>query len=62
MRYVEKSIYDHESVLIPRKGTLNNVLYVNTPFWSVDTMFYTVMKLANVGNLYIILLKKKILI
>ena len=41
MRYVERPLYNKESVLIPRKGTLNNVMYVNQPFWSVDTMFYT---------------------
>lgn len=41
MRYVEKFLYDKVSVLIPRKGTLSNVLYVDEPFWSVDTMFYT---------------------
>lgn len=41
MRYVEKPLYTGESVLIPRKGTLNNVMYVNGAFWSVDTMFYT---------------------
>ncbi|WP_144605850.1 restriction endonuclease subunit S [Algoriphagus algorifonticola] len=44
MRYVEKPIFKNESVLIPRKGSLDNVMYVNTPFWSVDTMFYTEMK------------------
>lgn len=47
MRYVEHPLYDKESVLIPRKGTLNNVIYVNQPFWSVDTMFYTEMRLPN---------------
>lgn len=41
MRYVEKSLYNKVSVLIPRKGTLSNVMYVDEPFWSVDTMFYT---------------------
>ena len=41
MRYVEKALYDKVSVLIPRKGTLSNVIYVDEPFWSVDTMFYT---------------------
>ena len=41
MRYVEKSLYSKVSVLIPRKGTLSNVMYVDEPFWSVDTMFYT---------------------
>ena len=50
MRYVERSLYDKESVLIPRKGTLNNVIYVNKPFWSVDTMFFTEMKLPNVAK------------
>jgi type I restriction enzyme S subunit len=41
MRYVEKPLYDDESILIPRKGTLNNIIYKNEPFWTVDTMFYT---------------------
>ena len=50
MRYVERPLYDKESVLIPRKGTLNNVMYVNQPFWSVDTMFYTEMRMPNVAK------------
>ena len=50
MRYVERPLYNEKSVLIPRKGTLNNVMYVNQPFWSVDTMFYTEMKLPNVAK------------
>jgi len=44
MRYADSSLYTGESVLIPRKGTLSNIMYVNEEFWSVDTMFYTVMK------------------
>lgn len=44
MRYVEKSIYEEESILIPRKGTLSNLFYVNEPFWSVDTMFWSKIK------------------
>ena len=50
MRYVEQSLYDQESVLIPRKGSLNNVIYVNEPFWSVDTMFYTEMSAPNLAK------------
>ena len=50
MRFVERPLYEKESVLIPRKGTLNNVMYVNQPFWSVDTMFYTEMRLPNVAK------------
>jgi len=41
MRHVEKPLYDKESILIPRKGTLSNLFYVNKAFWSVDTIFYT---------------------
>ena len=47
MRYAEKALFEKESVLIPRKGSLNNILYVDEPFWSVDTMFYTEMKRNN---------------
>ena len=59
MRYVEKPLYDKESVLIPRKGTLNNVMYVNKPFWSVDTMFFTEMKLPNVAKFVFHFVKSK---
>lgn len=50
MRYVECPIYTKESVLIPRKGTLNNVIYLNEPFWTVDTMFYTEMKVKYIAK------------
>lgn len=59
MRYVERSLYNKESVLIPRKGTLNNVMYVNEPFWSVDTMFFTEMKLPNVAKFVFHFVKSK---
>lgn len=59
MRYVERPLYDKESVLIPRKGTLNNVIYVNQPFWSVDTMFYTEMRLPNVAKFVYHFVKSK---
>jgi type I restriction enzyme S subunit len=28
-------------VLLGRKGTIDKPLYINGPFWAVDTMFYT---------------------
>jgi type I restriction enzyme S subunit len=59
MRYVEKFLYDKESVLIPRKGSLNNVMYVDEPFWSVDTMFFTEMKMPNVAKFVFHFLKSK---
>ena len=59
MRYVERPLYKNESVLIPRKGSLNNVMYVNQPFWSVDTMFYTEMKQPNVAKFVYHFIKSK---
>lgn len=41
IRYVDKSIHDKKSVLIPRKGTLSNLFLVEPPFWTVDTLFWT---------------------
>ncbi|MBT9065176.1 hypothetical protein BTJ07_07850 [Lactobacillus delbrueckii subsp. bulgaricus] len=41
MRYVNDFIYEGESVLIPRKGSLNNLFYVHGKFWTVDTIFWT---------------------
>jgi type I restriction enzyme S subunit len=43
MRYVDEYLYDDESILIPRKGSLNNIMYQNNPFWTVDTMFWTII-------------------
>lgn len=50
MRYAEKSLYENESILIPRKGTLSNLFYINKPFWTVDTMFYSKIKIKNSGK------------
>lgn len=62
MRYVEKPLYTGESVLIPRKGTLNNVMYVNGAFWSVDTMFYTEMLRPNIAKFVYHFVKSKDLV
>ncbi|MGU8482313.1 restriction endonuclease subunit S [Clostridium perfringens] len=37
-------LYDKESVLIGRKGTIDRPFYMNTPFWTVDTLFYSEIK------------------
>lgn len=42
MRKGNQSLYTGASVLIPRKGSLNNILFMNEQFWTVDTMFYSV--------------------
>lgn len=39
--YANKPLYDSESVLIGRKGTISKPFYINKPFWTIDTLFYT---------------------
>ena len=60
MRRVNQSIYDGPSIMIPRKGSLNNVLYSDTPFWTVDTMFWSIINdnIVNPLFLYYSLCKK----
>lgn len=41
MRHVDQASATGPSVLIPRKGSLGNLFYVEGPFWTVDTIFYT---------------------
>ena len=43
MGYATDFLYDKPSVLIGRKGTISKVKYVEQPFWTVDTLFYTVI-------------------
>lgn len=35
-------LYDGESLLLGRKGTVDKPMYINGKFWTVDTMFYTI--------------------
>ncbi|MDE6427083.1 MAG: restriction endonuclease subunit S [Ruminococcus sp.] len=39
--YIDKFAFNKPSVLIPRKGSVDKLYYVDTPFWNVDTIFYT---------------------
>lgn len=57
MRKCNKSLFSGEAVLIPRKGSLNNIMYVDETFWTVDTMFYATMKQPHTAVLYISLSK-----
>ena len=38
---VDKYVYNKPTVLIPRKGSIENIFYLDKPFWNVDTIFYT---------------------
>lgn len=43
MGYATEPLYSNPSVLIGRKGTIDKVRYVDHPFWTVDTLFYTIV-------------------
>lgn len=53
MRYVNQSIYDDESILLPRKGTLSNIQYCSKPFWTVDTLYYTIVDKSKASPYYL---------
>jgi len=53
MTYVDRSAYSGPSVLIPRKGSIGNIFYVDTPFWNVDTIFYTEINREQVTPKYL---------
>lgn len=53
MSFVNDYLYDGEAILLPRKGTLSNILYTNGKIWTVDTMYYaTTNETANSYYLY----------
>lgn len=39
--YVNEFASDKPSVLLPRKGSVENIFYVEGPFWTVDTIYWT---------------------
>ncbi|MEL4205001.1 restriction endonuclease subunit S, partial [Plesiomonas shigelloides] len=53
MRYADTYAYNKPSVLIPRKGSLGNLFFVDVPFWTVDTIFYTEIDEAQIHPKYL---------
>lgn len=53
MRYADTYAYDKPSVLIPRKGSLGNLFFVDVPFWTVDTIFYTIIDETKIWPKYL---------
>ncbi len=51
--YIDSYTYDKPSVLIPRKGSLEKLYYVDSLFWNVDTVFYTEIDTAQVVPKYV---------
>lgn len=41
MGWANDFLYNRPSVLIGRKGSINKPRYINVPFWTVDTLFYS---------------------
>jgi len=39
-----RPLYDQPSVLIGRKGTIDQPQYMDSPFWTVDTLFFSAIK------------------
>lgn len=39
--FANEFLWDKPSVLLGRKGTVDKPLYIDVPFWTVDTMYYT---------------------
>ena len=58
--YANQSLYDKPSVLIGRKGTIGKVKYIDHPFWTVDTLFYTIVNTDLVIPKYLFYLMSQI--
>lgn len=58
IRYANSALYSQPSVLIGRKGTIDNPQFIEQPFWAVDTLFYTEIATSNVPYfVYLIVLR-----
>ncbi len=58
--YVNEYLYNKPSVLIPRKGTITNIFYLDTPFWNLDTVYYTEIDITKVIPKFFYYFMKKI--
>ena len=50
--YVDKFSYDQPTVLIPRKGSIENIFYLEEPFWNIDTIYYTEIDINSIAPKY----------
>ncbi len=51
--YVDANSYAKPTVLIPRKGSITNIFYIETPFWNVDPIYYTEIDISKVVPKYL---------
>lgn len=60
-RYADDYVYNGESIILGRKGTLNNPIFISGKFWPIDTTFYlSDFKDINVKYLYYYLLTARL--
>lgn len=50
--WAKQWLYNRPSVLIGRKGTIDRPQYMDQPFWTVDTLFYSELKSENVAKYF----------
>lgn len=48
MGFAREKLFDGPSVLIGRKGSINKPQFASSPFWTVDTLYYT----SNFNNVF----------
>lgn len=58
IRKVKAILNSGESILIPRKGSLNNIMYVTGDFWTIDTMFFSKPRMDNILKYTYLFLKR----
>jgi type I restriction enzyme S subunit len=45
-------MYDKDSVLLGRKGTVDKPIFIQEPFWTIDTMYYTQIKKTCIAKFF----------
>ena len=53
MTFVNAFASDKPSVLLPRKGSVENIFYVDKPFWTVDTIYWTDIDINRIEPKYL---------
>ena len=53
MTYVNQFASDKPSVLLPRKGSVDKIYYVEEPFWTVDTIYWTEIDVSKIIPKYL---------
>ena len=52
MGFVDKHLYSGPAILLPRKGTLTNIMFTEGQIWTVDTMYYAIVN-SNANPYYL---------